>query len=382
MFRPVVVTLGMLLLSACNREGPPVSPTASPPPPEVTVLEVKPQVVPLTREVVGRLAATRTAQVRARVPGIVLRRVYPEGSDVKAGSTLFQIDPAQLEATLHTQQAALAKAEADASNAAATARRYSELYGKHLLSRQDLDTALASQQTTAAAVKGAKANLEVATLNLSYATVTAPIGGRAGEALVREGALVGQGETTHLTTIEQIDPIYVGFSVSERELEDLRRGAGGAAQPASGKVEVQLPDGSSYPQAGTLDFSNLAVDPNTGAVAMRAVLPNPQRQLLPGMFVKLRLTLGQASNAFVVSQAAVSRDAKGAYVLVVDPLGKVEQRRVETLTMTLRDWVIGSGLREGDRVIVSGLQKVRPGGVAKAIGPKDSTPATTPATKS
>lgn len=358
-----------LLLAACNQA---TSQNAqTPPPPEVAVIEVHPQTVPLTRELVGRLASTRVAQVRARVAGIILKRVYTEGTDVAQGEVLYLIDPAPLQAALHAREAALARAQADATNAAVIAKRYRELSQKHMISTQDLDNALATERSTAAAVKQAQADVESARLDLGYATVTAPIAGRAGRALVTEGALVGQGEATQLTTIEQIDPVYVNFSQSVSELRELQ-GTGSSRQPA--QVEVLLPDGTPYPHAGTLDFSDLAVDPRTGAVSLRAVLPNPGHALLPGMFVRLRLTTGTIDNAFVVSQAAVERDDEGAYVLVVGADGKVAQRRLQTRGMTRTGWIVTGDLRDGDRVIVEGLQKVRPGGMATAV------PAAAPAT--
>ena len=226
--RWAAIAAGVLLLAACDKAAP-ERPGGQMPPPQVTVIKVQAKAVPLTRELVGRLAAVRTAQVRARVPGIILKQVYKDGTDVKAGQVLFQIDPAQLQATLNAQKAALAKAEADAANAALTAKRYTELHAKHLLSQQDLDTAIANERTTAAVVQQAKANVESAELNLGYATVTAPIAGRAGEHLVDEGALVGQGETTLLTTIQQVDPIYVNFSLSE--LAARAAAGGGGLEP-------------------------------------------------------------------------------------------------------------------------------------------------------
>jgi membrane fusion protein (multidrug efflux system) len=360
-----------LLLAACNQatsQNPP-----EPPPPEVAVIEVHPQTVPLTRELVGRLAPTRVAEVRARVAGIILERAYKEGTDVEQGELLYRIDPAPLEAELHAQEAALARARADATNAAATAKRYRELAEKQLVSTQDRDNALAAERTTAAAVKQAQADVESARLDLGYATVTAPIAGRAGRALVTEGALVGQGEATRLTTIEQIDPIYVNFSQSVTELQELR-GTMIAQNPAH--VDVLLQDGTPYPQAGSLDFSDLAVDPGTGAVSLRAVLPNPDHTLLPGMFVKLRLTSGAIDNAFVLPQAAVSRDAQGAYALVVDKDGKVMQRRLQTHGMTRTGWIVSGDLADADQVIVEGLQKVQPGGNATPV-PADAPAADT-----
>ena len=356
-----------LLLAACNQatsQNP-----QTPPPPEVTVLEVHPKTVPLTRELVGRLAPTRVAQVRARVAGIILERAYKEGTDVEQGEILYRIDPAPLEAALHAQEAALARAQADAANAAAIAKRYRELSKKQLISTQDLDNALATERSTAAAVKQAQADVESARLDLGYATVTAPIAGRAGRSLVTEGALVGQGEATQLTSIEQIDPIYVNFSQSVTELRELQ-GTATAQHPA--QVDVLLQDGTPYPHSGSLDFSDLAVDPGTGAISLRAVLPNPDRSLLPGMFVNLRLTSGAIDNAFVLPQAAVSRDGQGAYALVVGGDGKVVQRRVETHAMTRSGWIVTGSLADGDRVIIEGLQKVQPGGTATAV------PAATP----
>ena len=371
--RGAVLLVPALLLGACNKPASQTAPGSAMPVPEVAVVRAKSQSVPLTRELVGRLAATRVAQVRARVAGVILNRVYAEGTDVTAGDVLFRIDPAQLQATLHAAEAALAKAEADAANAALTAKRYKELREKHTLSQQDLDTALANQRTTAAVVKQAQANVETARLNLSYATVTAPIDGRAGRALVTEGALVGQNEATQLTTIEQIDPIYVNFSLSVSELQQLEQGEGSKRQgpgplPES-RVEILLPDGSPYSHPGTIDFSDMSVDPGTGALSLRAVVENPSKRLLPGMFVNLRLTTGLIDDAFLLPQAALLRDATGAYLLVLNDQGKVEQRRVETHGMTREDWILTGQLADGDQVIISGLQKVKPGSEAKVAAP-------------
>jgi membrane fusion protein (multidrug efflux system) len=392
LFTSRLVLLGTLtlVLAACGKSAPPAN--GQRPPPEVEVVSVHAKSVPLTRVLVGRLAATRVGQVRARVAGVILKRVYIEGTDVKQGEVLFQIDPASLQAALHAEEAALAKAKADAANAALISKRYRDLAAKHLISSQDLDTALANERTTSAAVKQAQANVEKAQLDLGYATVTAPIAGRAGRALVTEGALVGQGEATELTTVEQIDPIYVNFSQSVTELQQLQQvastnqGAGSAQDPGSNKVEVMLADGSPYPHAGTLDFSDLAVDPGTGTVSLRALVPNPERRLLPGMFIKLRLTMGNLEHAFLLPQASVLRDQAGAYVLVVDATGKVEQQRVHTHGMTRADWIVSGNLADGAQVIVNGLQKVRPGAMAKAVpaaaGAEQATPPATPAAKS
>lgn len=367
---PILLCVIAGLIASCNADKP-QNAAAADPGPEVSVVKAHEESLPLTHELVGRLAATRVAQVRARVAGIILQRVYNEGTDVKAGQTLFKIDPAPLEAEVHAKKATLVKAQADAANAATTAERYRELATKKLVSSQDLDSAQATERTTAAAVKVAQANLEKANLDLGYATVTAPIDGRAGRAMVTEGALVGQGEATQLTTIEQIDPVYVNFSLSVSQLQQIRT-AGSQASTQTGDdkrmpVAVVLPDGSPYAHVGSLDFSDSAADPATGTVSLRAVVPNPEHDLLPGMFVNLRLTLGRIEHAFLLPQATLARDAQGAYVMVVDATGKVEQRRVTTHGMTTTDWIVTGTLAEGDQVIMEGLQKVRPGDNAKAV---------------
>ncbi len=368
-FEYMMLSTLCVFLVACDKATPKLEQRASVP--EVKVLEVHAGSVPLNQELVGRLAATRIAEVRARVAGILLKRTYKEGTDVTAGQTLFQIDPAPLLAQLHAQEATLAKAEADAANAALTAKRYRELAAKKLLSSQDLDSALANERTTSAAVRVAEANLEKARLDLSYATVKSPIDGRAGRAMVTEGALVGQDEATQLTTIEQIDPIYVNFSLPVTQLQQFRTmGAGTGQQGQESQplpVNVKLADDTPYAHTGSLDFSDSAVNPTTGTVSLRAVLPNPQYMLLPGMFVDLQLTLGRLEKAFVLPQACLGRDAKGAYVLLVNSEGKVEQRRVTTHSMTTSEWIVSGDLEEGDRVIYEGLQKVKPGSEAKAV---------------
>ncbi len=346
--------------------------------PEVTVIMAHAESVPLTRELVGRLASIRVAEVRARVAGIILERTYREGTDVTAGQALFQIDPAPLRAELHLQEAALAKAKATAANATLIANRYRELATKRLLSTQERDTALAEERTAAAAVQQAQASVEKAQLDLGYATVTAPISGRAGRALVTEGALVGQGEATQLTTIEQIDPVYVNFSLSVSELQQLRaEGANIDDLSGSGKklpVTVILSDGREYPHTGSIDFSDSVADPGTGTISLRAVVPNPEHHLLPGMFVNLRVTVGYLEQAFLLPQATVARDDKGASVLVVNNEGKVELRKIETHGMTQDSWIITGELEDGDQVILEGLQKVKPGGGAKAVPSTAETP--------
>ncbi len=350
----------VLALAACGH-----SEQAPPPLPQVGVVIARAQSVPLVRDFVGRLAATRIAQVRARVTGIVLKRVYTEGTDVEAGDVLFRIDPAPLQATLRSQQGLYAQAEAAARDDAVKAERMRELAARGVIAKQDLDDAIAAADSARAAAKAAQANVENARINLGYATITAPIAGRAGMANVTEGALVSPTDTNPLTTIQQIDPIYVEFSQPMAEVESLRRAQKSGdlqlAAPDQARVQVVLPDGSVYPHTGTLNFADLAVDPQTGAVSLRAIVPNPDRALLPGMFVKLRLTLGLRHHAIEVPQAAVQRNENGAYLLTVDANDVVHSKRITLDGQRGAQWVVESGLNDGDRVIVSGVQKAQPG---------------------
>lgn len=358
--RTGVLAISTSLLVACGGKPAAPEPTAA----AVDVVTVRAGDLPLTHALVGRLAPTRVAEVRARVAGIVLERVYTEGSDVKRGDLLFRIDPAPLQAALGERQAALAQAGANARNAEATAKRYRDLAAKGVISTQDLDDANAKAATSRAAVAQARAAVESAQLDLSYARVTAPIDGRAGRALVTEGALVGQGAATELTTIEQIDPIYVNFSQPMPVVQQMRaeQASGRVAMNADGSVRVTLalPDGSVHPEAGKLDFSDLAVDPETGSVSLRAVVPNPDHALLPGMFVNVTLDSGTLKDVVLVPQQALQRDARGAYVYVVED-GKAVRRDVDARGMRGGDWVIHGGLHDGDAVIVNGIQAIRPG---------------------
>ena len=355
-----------LALGACSHPAPP-----PPPPPEVGVLTARPADVPVVRNYPGRLAATLTAQVRARVTGVVLQRVYKEGTDVKAGDVLFKIDPAPLEASLRQAQGQLAQAEATARNASVKASRSKALGAKGLLAKQDVDDTVAAAAEADAAVKAARATVQNAKINLGYATVTAPISGRAGRANVTQGALVSPTDTNPLTTVQVIDPIYANFSEPMAEVERLRRAekAGELKLVAADKAEVQivLPDGSTYSHNGSLDFADLAVDPQTGAVDLRALVPNPDHALLPGMFVKIRLTLGTLHGAFLLPQSAIQRDNDGAYVYVVGSDDKVVEKRVDLGDQRGADWVVLSGVEAGARVVVSGIQKANAGEKVKAV---------------
>jgi len=372
-FRSVVLV--SIALAACGKgaQQPPQMP-----PPEVGVAVAKAQRVPLTRDLVGRISATRSADVRARVAGVLVKRTYTEGSEVKAGDLLFEIDPAPLRAAYAAQAANVASAQATYSNAHVAAERARAVAGKGLMSKTDLDNAQAAERTSAAAVQQAKAGLDSAKINLDYTKVTAPISGRSGQQRVTEGALVGQGEATLLTTIDQIDPVYVNFSQAVGELDLLKRSvANGLVQldaPGKAKIELMRPDGSPYGISGTLDFSDTTVDAATGAVSLRGIAPNGDRVLLPGMFVNVRVSIGELKHAWLVPQVAVQRDPKGAYVYVLGSDGKVAQKYIDTYTTQGGDWIVYGGMNDGDQVITSGVMKVRPGAPAKVAAPQAAPP--------
>jgi membrane fusion protein, multidrug efflux system len=352
------------LLAGCAKAPAPMAP----PTPQVAVVTAQEEEVPLVRELVGRLSATRQADVRARVAGVLLKRIYTEGADVKQGQSLFVIDPTPFKASLDAQLANLASAEATAANAKVLAKRARDLAPEHYISRNDLDNAAAADRTAAAAVQQSQANVELARINLGYANVTAPIAGRAGQQQVTEGALVGQGEATLLTTVEQIDPIYVNFSQAVADLDRLRRAqmSGHVQLVDQNKAQVQLtlPDASRYAHAGALDFSDAAVDSATGSVSLRAIVPNPERTLLPGMFVNVRVTSG-AQSAFRIPAAAVQRDDTGFFVMTVAADDKAAVKHVATDRLDGNVWIVTGGVATGDRIIVSGLQQTRPGSAVK-----------------
>lgn len=381
LFRAKCVTAvaGALLLAGCGSAQ--KTPPGPPPPAQVGVVTVRPEAVPLVHDLVGRLSATRQADVRARVAGVLQKRLYKEGSLVKEGQILFQIDPAPLKAALDAAEASLAQAEAQATNAHVTAQRNRDLIPSGLVSRSDLDNAQATERSTAASVQQAKANVEAARINLGYASVRSPIAGRASQQRVTEGALVGQGEATLLTTVEQLDPIYVNFDQAAVELERLRReqATGNITLAGDNKAVVQLKmqDGTPYSHAGTLDFADVSVDPATGSVALRGIVPNPDGQLLPGMYVSVHLTIGTVNNAYLVPQAGLQRDGTGPYVLAVGADNKVQMKRVMTDASLKNDWIVTSGLASGDRIIVSGVQNARPGSPVTVVANNDAPSAAT-----
>ena len=322
------------------------------PPPEVGVVTVQPGAVPLTTDLPGRLEASRLSQIRARAAGILLKRHFEEGSDVKAGQLLFTIDSAPYRATLSSAQANLAQASA-------LARRYRPLVEANAVSKQEYDAAVAAE-------KAARAQVETARINLGYANVTAPISGRIGRALVTEGALVGQGDVTHLATIQQINPLYINLSQSANEVLQMRQALrAGQLVTAEGaeaaKVDVILESGETYAHSGRLLFTDLTVDPGTGQVSLRAEVPNPDKLLLPGMFVRVRLHQAQADNAILLPQQAVTRGNQGDVVLVVGADGSFQPRPVKIGQAQGSNWVVLDGLKPGEKVIVDGFTRLRPG---------------------
>jgi len=330
----------------------------------VETLQLQPQAI--TTELSGRILAPRTAQVRARVAGVVLKRVYREGSDVKQGDVLFLIDPAPLKADHDSARAALARAQATLYQARLQEQRYRQLVDDKAVSRQEYDNARAAFLQADAAVAEAKAALERAKLNLGYATVTAPIAGRIGRALVTEGALVGQNEPTPLATIEQLDPIHADVTQSTRELNALRRAlrAGQLQQASDGQASATLiqDDGSAYPFAGKLLFSDISVDPSTNQITLRSEFPNPNLDLLPGSYVRVRLEQAVQPKGLSVPQRAVVRDSAGVpKVLVVDAQARVSERQVVLGSAQGDRWQVSEGLAPGEQVVVEGLQHIKAG---------------------
>lgn len=371
----LAVVAALSILAACGKK--PDASAGGPPPIEVSIVTVAPQRLAISDELPGRLEATRTAEVRARVPGIILKRTFREGSDVKAGDVLFRIDPAPLQAAFASAQAAQARAEATAAQASAKAKRYAPLVEVNAISKQEYDDAIATQKTAEADVLTARAARQTAALNLGYATVTAPISGRIGRALVTEGALVGQADVTQLALIQQLDPIYVNLTQSSNEVLNLKRAlANGklkSADEGQGQAKVTLvtDDGQPYPQTGKLLFSDLSVDQSTGEISLRAQFPNPQRTLLPGMYVRARLEQAVDENAIVVPQQSVVRDVGGSVVMLVGADNKVVAQPVTTGGAQGNVWIIKDGVKAGDRVIVEGLQKVKPGATVTVVPWKD-----------
>jgi membrane fusion protein (multidrug efflux system) len=351
-------------------------------PPKVGIVAAEQQTVPLTRDLVGRLSAYMSANVVARVSGVLLKRTYKEGDAVKQGQLLFEIDPSFYTAVLNSNLAALAQDQATSTNNRVTAEREHKLLPIGSVSQQTVDDADAAERSGAAKVQADQAAVATARINLGYTRVTSPISGTASEQQVTQGALVGSATSdtgsggTLLTTVQRIDPLYVNFTISAADLLTLRQAQNVAlAHQSDTKVQITLPNGGRYEQSGTLDFSDAAANPTTGAVNLRASVPNPKHELLPGMYVTLKITLGEQSHVYLIPQQAVQRDTVGAYALVVGPGDKVLRKNVTTGESYGNDWVVTGGLEIGDQVIVAGLQGVREGGQAKAV-PWQSPPPT------
>lgn len=367
-----VVLLATLLLAACGKGGGQAAPQgAAPPPPEVGVVTVATGEVGIVTELPGRLEPSRVAEVRARAAGIVQQRLFREGSDVRAGQALYRIDASSLSAATQSAQAALAKAQANFAQASALANRYRPLVEANAISKQEYANAVAAEKQAEADVAAARAALRTSEINLGYASVTAPISGRVGRALVTEGALVGQGEATPLAVIQQINPLYVNFTQPVSEVMNLRRaleqgrlkraGADGA------EVRIVLEDGTEHPQVGKLLFADLSVDQATGQVSLRAEVPNPRAMLLPGMYVRVRLEQAKASNAMLLPQQAVTRSPQGDSVMVVGANGQVAPRTIKVGGSQDGKWVVLGGLQPGEQVMVDGFQKLRPGAPVKPV---------------
>jgi membrane fusion protein, multidrug efflux system len=379
----ILATAGMLtagmLMSGCGKKpaGPPPSG-----PPEVGVVVVQPQRVALTTELPGRTSPYLIAEVRPQVSGIIQQRVFTEGSDVKAGQVLYQIDPATYQAAFASAKAAEARAEANLGSVRLKEERYKDLVKIKAVSQQDYDDAHAALKQAEADVASTRAAVETARINLAYTKVTAPISGRIGRSTVTNGALVTASQTAALATIQQLSSMYVDVTQSSAEMLKLKQNlASGLLKnngPTQARVKLLLEDGSAYPLPGILKFSEVTVDQSTGSITLRAVFPNPKQNLLPGMFVRAILEEGVSEQAILVPQRGVTRNPKGdALVMVVGAEEKVEPRVIKVDRTVGDNWLVSEGLKAGDRVIVEGIQKARPGTQVKAVpfGSKTAAPA-------
>lgn len=376
---PPLALVSLLALAACSPAPPPA---AAPPPPEVSVVTLQSQTVTLSRELPGRVNPVLVAEVRPQVNGIILRRLFTEGSRVKAGQVLYQLDDAIPRADVATLKAALARAQAALNNARLNAARSAELTKIDAVSAQDNENTIAALQQADAELASAKAALARGEVMLRYARITSPISGRIGASLVTAGALVTANQAAALATVQQLDPVFIDVSQSSAELLALRR------QVAAGKLEhardlpisIVLEDGSVYARKGKLGFEGVTVDPGTGSYRLRAVVPNPDDLLLPGMYVRAIVGSGVRADALLVPQQGIARDAQGeAFAMLLGADGKVEKRSVK-LSRTVGDrWLVDDGLAAGDRVIVEGLQKIRPGAPARIAAPASAPAASAPA---
>ncbi|BCA81176.1 efflux RND transporter periplasmic adaptor subunit [Desulfuromonas sp. AOP6] len=375
-FRRTIITLtGLLiaglLLAGCEKNGP-AGPQGARPAPEVSVLTVKEETVTLTTELPGRTAPRLIAEVRPQVGGIIQKRLFTEGSEVKAGQVLYQIDPAVHQAEYNSAQASLAQAEANFEALQLREERYRELVDMKAVSQQDYDDTRSAMKSAQAEIEAARAAVERARINLNYTQIKAPIAGRIGRSSVTTGALVTASQAAPLATIRQLDPMYVDVTQSAAELLSLKRQiAGGLVQegdPRQAEVKLMLEDGTPYPLAGTLKFSEVTVEESTGSVTLRTLFPNPEQTLLPGLFVRAIVLEGVKEQAIMVPQRAVTRNPAGnAMVFVVTAEDKVAPRIIEVNRTMGDQWLVEKGLQAGDRVIMEGIQKARPGTSVKTV---------------
>ena len=369
----------LLALAACGDKAPPSGP---PPAPEVGVVTVVQRTLDVPTELPGRVEAARVAQVRARVTGIVQKRLFTEGSDVKAGDVLYQIDPAPYKAAIDSAKASLAKAQANEQQTTGLLNRYKPLREANAISQQDFVNATSSAAQAGADVAAAKAAVQTAQLNLDYATVTAPISGRIGQALVTEGALVSATEATQMALIQQVDQVYVNFAQPVSDITKLRNAFASGKSKSLGltiPVSIALDDGSILPQTGKLLFSDLTVDPTSGQVNVRAKVANPDGALMPGMYVRGRIAQQQVDSAVLLPQQAVQRTTQNDTVMVVGADGKPAARVVKLGGSQNSNWIVLDGLKPGEQVIVDGFQRIRPGGTVKPVAWSASAPAAAPA---
>ena len=353
---------------------------APPPPPEVQVVKARSETVPVRREYVGNVTSYRSVQVRARVEGILEKRHFVEGTDVKPGQLLYTIDPLTYEAQLRDAEADLARAEAQLANARTKESRFAPLVKEEAVSKQDYDDAVTQLKSAEAQVKSARSALDRSKLNLGYTKVIATESGRIGMSQVPEGALVGKGEPTLLATIDKLDPIYVTFTIPDRDALAFRRLLdSGAIKEAKGDTaRFLLPDGTEYKQAGRIDFTDTQVNRDTGTITLRAVLPNRSPRLQPGMFIRVQVTAGERPDTVLVPQRAVVKVPNGHVAYVVTAENRIERRDLVVGEWIKDDWVIEKGLIAGDTVVVDGIQRIQPGMTVRPA-PYQPKPAGAPA---
>ena len=361
----------LLLLAACHKAAPPPKPPA-----EVAVITLRTQPVSIVTELPGRTVAYRVAEVRPQVNGVILKRFFIEGSEVKAGQQLYQIDPAPFQASYESAQAALARAQATATSTRLLAQRYKPLSEARAVSQQDYDNAIASSEQAAADVASAKASVDTARINLAFTRVFAPISGRTGRSSVTEGALVSANQTTSLVVIQQLDPIYVDVTQASTVLLRLQRAFADGQLKKVGDTQAEarliLEDGTAYSEPGKLQFTEVTVDPGTGSVSLRAIFPNPKHMLLPGMFVRQRLEEGVNETGLLVPQRAVARNERGEpTVTVVGADNKAALRIIKTDRAIGDQWLVTEGVAAGEKIVILGIQGVRPGA---EVHPHEATP--------